>query len=337
MRASKRLCKKTALLFLIIIIFGIMTSISMPSGAATSKPEIKNEDINNKILLASEWLFNQQRSDGSWPMVTQDKKSSVVATGLFSLVTYKIISEYDKSDTKKYEIDIEKVISFLLSHQHDEGYWEATSSFPWNKTEVTTAALFGLVSVDYKGRALEKGMCWLLNQQKINGSWNDDCWDTSWAIYLFSYSDYPHSDRIIKTACQWLANNQREDGSWKTNLSNLKRFEPLWTTPPSIFALAQTGQYHNAMSKGLKYLEKKQNKNGSFGHWDASKTGLALMAFSSLSEYPELMNDYILSSEKSVQWFIKNQRRKGTWPGGFHPFNIVDTAFSIWGLTHFIK
>jgi prenyltransferase beta subunit len=99
-----------------------------------------------------------------------------------------------------------------------------------------------------------------------------------------------------------------------------------------IFTLAQTGKHQNTIVKGLKYLKNKQNKNGSFGRKDASKTGLALLAFTSLSQYPGLTEEYRPSAERAVQWFLSNQRRSGTWPGGFHPFNIIDTAFSIWGL-----
>ncbi|GAG37454.1 unnamed protein product, partial [marine sediment metagenome] len=166
--------------------------------------------------------------------------------------------------------------------------------------------------------------------------WNDDCWDTCWALYLLLYSGCQISNPVIKSASLWLVNDQRDDGSWKTNLPNLKRFEPLWTTPPVIFTLAQTGQHQNTIMKGLKYLKNEQNKNGSFGRKDASKTGLALLAFTSLSKYPGLTEEHGPSAERAVQWFLSNQRRSGTWPGGFHPFNVIDTAFSIWGLNKFL-
>jgi squalene cyclase len=316
-------------LFIMIIFFGLINS-SAALFTAAKEEEMTRENILNKISLAAKWLAKQQRSDGSWPIVTQDKRSSVAATGLFGLGTFNQISFSTP--------DIEKALSFLLTHQHNEGYWEATSSFSWNKVESTTAALFGLIGVSYEDedKAVEKGINWLIKNQKTNGSWNDDCWDTSWVLYLLFYYNYQVSDPIIKFACQWLVNDQRDDGSWKTNLPNLKQFEPLWTTPPVIFTLAQTGQHQNTIIKGLKYLKNKQNKNGSFGRKDASKTGLALLAFTSLSKYPGLTEEYRPSAEKAVQWFLSNQRRNGTWPGGFHPFNIIDTAFSIWGLNKFL-
>jgi len=316
------------LLLITIIILGLIIS-SATLFAAAKEEEISKKNILSKISLAAQWLAKQQRSDGSWPIVTQDKRSSVVATGLFGLGTF--------NQNSLAASNIEKALSFLLTHQHNEGYWEATSSFSWNKVESTTTALYGLISADYRGEALEKGMDWLIKNQKANGSWNDDCWDTSWALYLLLYNNYPASSPIIKSASLWLVNDQRDDGSWKTNLSNLKQFEPLWTTPPVIFTLTQTGQHQNTIIKGLKYLKNEQNKNGSFGHKDASKTGLALLAFTSLSKYSGLTEEYSQSAEKAVQWFLLNQRRNGTWPGGFHPFNIIDTAFSIWGLSNFLE
>jgi len=313
---------------IIIIIFGAINSSAI-FFATTKEEEITKEIILNKISLATQWLTEQQRSDGSWPIVTQDKRSSVVATGLFGLGTF--------NQTSLAAPNIKKALSFLLTHQHNEGYWEATSSFTWNKVEATTAALYGLISTGNEGRAVEKGINWLIKNQNTNGSWNDDCWDTSWALYLLFYCDYQSSDPIIVSASLWLINNQRDDGSWKTNLPNLKQFEPLWTTPPVIFALAQKGQHRETITKGLKYLKNQQNKNGSFGRKDASKTGLALLAFSSLSKYPDLIEEYKSSAERAVQWFLSNQRRSGTWPGGFHPFDIIDTAFSIWGLNKFLE
>ena len=327
------------LLFLIIIImiYGSINSSNNLS-AATKEEEIKEEIILNRLSCATQWLIEQQRPDGSWPIVTQDKHSSVVATGLFGLGTFsRIVKNKGDKPTSLPLPDIEKALSFLLSQQHNEGYWEATSFFPWNKIESTTAALYGLISAGYKGEALKKGINWLIKNQKDNGSWNDDCWDTSWALYLLLCSGYQASNPIIKSACQWLVNDQRDDGSWKTHLPNLRQFEPLWTTPPVIFTLAETAQYQETIIKGLKYLNKKQNKNGSFGRKDASKTGLALLAFSFLSKYPDLIEEYRPSAERAVQWFLSNQRRNGTWPGGFHPFDVIDTTFSIWGLQKFLK
>ncbi|MBA7581601.1 hypothetical protein ES708_23507 [subsurface metagenome] len=324
------------LFFLTIMILGLINS-SVTLFAAAKEEAITRENILSKISLATQWLAKQQRPDGSWPIVTQDKRSSVVATGLFGLRTLGDVYK-DGDELPPFPLpDFKKALSFLLNQQHNEGYWEATSSFSWNKVESTTAALYGLVSTGNKGKAVEKGINWLTKNQKANGSWNDDCWDTSWTLYLMLYNDYPASSLIIKSASLWLVNDQRDDGSWKTNLPNLKQFEPLWTTPPAIFALAQTGQHREIIIKGLKYLKNKQNKNGSFGRKDASKTGLALLAFTSLSKYPDLTEEYTPSAERAVQWFLSNQRRSGTWPGGFHPFNVIDTAFSIWGLNKFLE
>jgi len=317
---------KLILPFLIIIIILGLINSSCALYAANKEEEINEEVISNKLYHATQWLTEKQRLDGSWPLVTQDKRSSVVATGLFGLGTLSLPTP-----------DMRKAVTFILSQQQEEGYWKATSFFSWNEVETTTAALYGLVSVGYKGEALNKGINWLIKKQKDNGSWNDDCWDTSWALYLLFRYNYPASNPIIKSACQWLVDDQRDDGSWKTRLPNLRQFEPLWTTPPVIFTLAETAQYQETIIKGLKYLNKKQNKNGSFGRKDASKTGLALLAFSSLSKYPDLIEEYKPSAERAVQWFLSNQRRNGTWPGGFHPFDVIDTAFSIWGINKFLE
>jgi squalene cyclase len=239
--------RRLILLFFIIIILLGLINFSATLFASAKEEEITEENILSKISLATQWLTEQQRPDGSWPIVTQDKRSSVSATGLFGLGTF--------NQTSLSAPNIKNALLFLLAHQHDEGYWEATSSFSWNKVEATTAALYGLISAGDKGKALEKGMDWLIKNQKANGSWNDDCWDTCWALYLLLYSGCQISNPIIKSASLWLVNDQRDDGSWKTNLPNLKQFEALWTTPPVIFTLAQTGQHQNTIIKGGKQAE----------------------------------------------------------------------------------
>jgi len=119
-----------------IIFFGSINS-SATLFAAAKEQEITEENILSKISLATQWLTEQQRPDGSWPIVTQDKRSSVVATGLFGLGTF--------NQTTLSSPNMKNSLSFLLAHQHNEGYWKATSSFNWNKVEATTAALYGLI------------------------------------------------------------------------------------------------------------------------------------------------------------------------------------------------
>ena len=108
------------LFFIMIMILGLINS-SATLFAAAKEEEITRENILSKISLAAQWLAEQQRSNGSWPIVTQDKHFSVVATGLFGLGTF--------NQTSLAAPNIKKALSFLLAHQHNEGYWEATSSF----------------------------------------------------------------------------------------------------------------------------------------------------------------------------------------------------------------
>lgn len=66
------------------MILGLIISliVLLVTSAAAKEEEITEEIILSKISLAAQWLADKQRPDGSWPIVTQDKRSSVVATGL---------------------------------------------------------------------------------------------------------------------------------------------------------------------------------------------------------------------------------------------------------------
>ena len=237
----------------------------------SGKDQKEQELIKEAIILGTDWLLSKQRSDGSWPIITKDKNPCLVATGLYGLGTINQLISLGQIALNKDFLDQlllsrEKAIQFILSSQKDEGYWESLSFVHWNKVEVTTTALSGLVScftnsnyLDYpeaqketQGEAqiptqikisLQRGINWLLAQQKENGSWSDDCWDTIWALRLFLDYGYNPDDPVVKKAGSWLIEDQRESGSWKTELSHLDQFETLWTTQPAIFTLAKTGQY----------------------------------------------------------------------------------------------
>ena len=77
--------RRLILLFFIIIMLSGLINFSATLFAAAKEQVITRENISSKISLASQWLAEQQRPDGSWPIVTQDKHSSVTATGLFGL------------------------------------------------------------------------------------------------------------------------------------------------------------------------------------------------------------------------------------------------------------
>ncbi len=337
----------------------------------------EQESIKEAIILATDWLLSKQRSDGSWPIITKDKNPSLVSTGLYGLGTinkliYARQLDLDEDFLDQLLLSRERAIHFILSSQKNEGSWKSLSFIPWNEVEVTTTALSGLISCftnsDYSDyphtqsetqvqaqkqiqiqpsiqpptqtqilTQIQKGMNWLLQQQKENGSWSDDCWDTIWALNLFLDYGYTPDDPVVKKAGSWLIEDQRNSGSWKTDLSHLDQFGTLWTTQPAIFTLAKTGQYQDGISKGLKYLKKEQNRSGSFGHSDAAKTGMALVAFCSLDKYPDLREEYKDCVEEAVEWFLEKQKSKGTWPGGFHPFDIVDTSLALWGLIEYLN
>lgn len=322
--------------FLIFFFFLLLNSY-----IAYAKVNIEaQKQIEEAIKRGGLWLLGEQKSDGSWPIVTRESHSSLVATGLFGLKTIeKLLSITDKdSEFSKLMYQKQKhAISFLLAHQNSQGYWEAIANIPWNKVEVTTLVLLGLSSTSFFSAETENTFHWLVSQQKENGSWNNDCWDTIWATYLLLEEGYTLEEEVVQKACNWLITDQRSKGYWKTNLSHLKGFGSLWTTQPALFTLAKTGFYYDSINKGLQYLKKEQNKNGSFGNWDASKTGMALYTFCSLEQYPSLMAEFRECANKAVNWFLKKQNDRGTWPGGFHPFDIVDTSFALWGLTKFLS
>jgi len=110
---------KLILPFLIIImILGLINS-SCVLCAANKEEEMNEEVILNKLYHVTQGLTEQQRPDGSWPLVTQDKRFSIVATGLFGLGTLSLPTP-----------DIIKAVTFILSQQARRGSLEGYFFFP---------------------------------------------------------------------------------------------------------------------------------------------------------------------------------------------------------------
>jgi squalene-hopene/tetraprenyl-beta-curcumene cyclase len=124
-----------------------------------------------------EWLWRHQESDGSW--FGRWGANHVYGTG--SVVPALVAAGVRRSDPR-----LRRAVRWLEEHQHDGGGWgEDLRSYrdpAWRgrgePTPSQTAwALLALQAAGERGPALERGMAWLIDHQRADGTW-DEPWFT---------------------------------------------------------------------------------------------------------------------------------------------------------------
>ena len=118
---------------------------------------------------------------------------------------------------------VEKLIDFLQKTQNADGGWGVVPG-KRSQTEATALALLGLGSVkDLSLSAhVQKGLQWLIGQQKEDGSWpvttqvTESSWSTSFAVLTLTVFgvQMPHALR----GAQWLLEQKGQTLGWRESL-----------------------------------------------------------------------------------------------------------------------
>lgn len=100
-----------------------------------------------------------------------------------------------------------------------------------------------------------------------------------------------------------------------------------------------TPQAETAIEKGLRYLAKAQNRDGSWGQrYPAAMTGLSLMAFMLKGYFPE-RGQYAKTLDRAVAWLVKRGKEGGGYLGGtnqgMYEHGLATLALAeVWGMTN---
>jgi len=164
---------------------------------------------------------------------------------------------------------VEKLIDFLLKTQNADGGWGAVPG-KRSQTEATALALLGLGSV--KDRALsvhmEKGLQWLTNQQKADGSWpvsaqvTESSWSTTFAILTLTVLGV-QAPRVLRGA-QWVLEQKAQTLGWRESVRYRWAPETMvtllnpdlqgWSWVPSSFSWVEPTAYALIALKKLRPL-----------------------------------------------------------------------------------
>lgn len=254
------------------------------------------------------------------------------------------------SRTNPDVVTMRKAIDRLLVFRNGVGYCQPCLSPVWDTGLAVHAMLEAGHEPDDPGMARACG--WLVGRQILNvmgdwkvnrghvrpGGWAFQYWndhypdvdDTAVVVMALHRTGDPAYEEAIERGAEWVIGMQGKHGGWAAFDSDNEYYwlehipfadhgallDPATADVSArcISMLAQLGypRTHPAMAKGLDYLRKGQEKDGSwYGRWGTNYiygTWSALLAFNAAGE--DMDSPYI---RKAVEWLKTRQREDGGW------------------------
>ena len=249
---------------------------------------------------------------------------------------------------KEYQVSLNSVKN-LITHKKNFSFCQPCFSPVWDTGLNGISLLESGLSL--KNLPIQKACKWLEKKQiiKKDGDWsinNENILPGGWA-FQYENDYYPDVDdtavvamfldragynnkKNIKIACDWIVGMQSNNGGWgafdKNNtyhyLNNIPFADhgALLDPPTSdvsarcVSMLSQIDRiyYKKIIEKGVKFLKKEQEENGSwFGRWGTNYIYGTWSVLHALKAAGEDMNaDYI---KKSLSWLKNKQNKDGGW------------------------
>ena len=167
------------------------------------------------------------------PLLLTDRSIS-----LRYLVHRHLLDSDEAEELKGLRIN-DPIIRGLIKLQRPDGSWDATGvtgNAPQGKVQTTSQALtrLGYLELDPEHEAIKRGVEYLFNVQKRDGSWplgnyrtdadrkdNYDVMSLQTSLPLRGISATSHGeDPRAETAYDWLIDQRLDDGSWPTGIAN---------------------------------------------------------------------------------------------------------------------
>ncbi|MCX9010968.1 MAG: hypothetical protein OIN66_07590 [Candidatus Methanoperedens sp.] len=205
--------------------FGMTLPYSVPDIDDTAVALIGLKNLHSeKTLQTVLYLKSMQNMDGSWstfpeyygspPYCVSGKVVHLPSTD----VTCHVLKALCNEPITNKEPFVESALNWLVSAQNKEGSWETT----WFNSNIyaTSEAIITLHKFGIKGENISRGLEWLSDRQRSNGSFgNGTVEETSLALTALMICSFDKVD--VDSAIQFLLNEQNSDGSFSPSYSGV--------------------------------------------------------------------------------------------------------------------
>jgi squalene cyclase len=221
-------------------------------------------------------------------------------------------------DNERIENSIIKGVDYLVSNQNEDGSITLENDKTWQVWETANAILAVHNADKEKKPFLEKAVNFLLSCQRKDGSFyytisyekDEYCMETT-SIGVLALAI---TQKNVSKNIDFILSKQNPDGSWEIGIPRITKYR-CWPsiTGYTLNTLLSMNVSSDQISKGIKFLLKEQQENGSWGSkWMYYDTPYyPIHAILPALKLNGLKNDerYL----KAIRFIEKNQNKDGSW------------------------
>lgn len=171
----------------------------------------------------------------------------------------------DTTEPRIYKM-IMKTKEYIVSQQNEDGGW---SLLPGGESdvEITALAIWALIEADWGtgSRIIRKGVRFLRNSQRQDGSWNDNTAHTIFALIALTKANTDPEARF--DGLSWIKKAQNRSGSWGRRSNSMGQ---VLYTSATLVGLKYLGFNHRSFDSllpGMEWLENFEQRNRE-GYWN---------------------------------------------------------------------
>ena len=281
---------------------GLAVTALLDAGVAPDDPAVQRASqwlLAEQITVPGDWSVRRPRLrpggwafefDNDWYPDTDDTAEVVLALARVADHAPR------RGDRRAIRDAVDRGVTWVLGMQSRDGGWAAfdvdnTSKLPTRlpfcdfgevidppSADVTAHCVEMLAAQGLAdGRAVRRGVAWLLRHQEHDGSWFgrwgvNYIYGTGAVVPALVAAGVPRDAAPIQAAVRWLRLHQNPDGGWGEDLRSYR--DPAWagrgeSTPSqtawALLALHAAGVYDDTAQRGIDYLVRTQRPDGG---WD---------------------------------------------------------------------